>query len=55
VTWRDLQYDHEATRRLIDLFRALAPVKFIIFNDPRVPFAGRADKHDDHFHVTLLG
>jgi hypothetical protein len=55
VTWRDVQYDHEATRRLIDLFRALTPVKFIIFNDPRIPFCARADKHDDHFHVTLLG
>jgi hypothetical protein len=55
VTWRDAQYDQEATRRLIDLFRALTPVKLIIFNDPRLPFCARADKHDDHFHVTLLG
>jgi hypothetical protein len=55
VTWRDPHYDPEATRRLIDLFRALTPVKFIIFNDPRIPFCARADKHDDHFHVTLLG
>ncbi|WP_162251781.1 penicillin-insensitive murein endopeptidase [Massilia sp. Root335] len=55
VTWHDPQYDQEATRRLIDLFRALSPVKFIIFNDPRIPFVGRAARHDNHFHVTLLG
>ncbi|TFW35555.1 penicillin-insensitive murein endopeptidase [Massilia horti] len=55
VTWNDPQYDHEATRKLIHLFRTLAPVKFVVFNDPRVPFVARADKHDDHFHVTLRG
>jgi penicillin-insensitive murein endopeptidase len=55
VTWRDLQYDQAATGKLIDLFRALAPVITVIFNDPEIPFAFRAVKHDDHFHLTLRG
>lgn len=54
VTWHHPEYDHDATQRLIDLFRTLTPVKFIIFNDPRI-LAFREVKHDDHFHVTLRG
>lgn len=55
VTWFDPQYDQDATRKLIDLFRTFAPVLSIIFNDPGIPFLFRADKHNDHFHINLRG
>lgn len=55
IVWTDPQYDKEATAKLVDLFRTFAPVKFILFNDTRIPFVKPADRHDDHFHVALIG
>jgi penicillin-insensitive murein endopeptidase len=55
VVWTDRQYDKEATAKLLDLFRTFAPVKFILFNDTSIPFVKWADRHDDHFHVALIG
>lgn len=55
VTWRDKDYDHDATRKLIHLFRVFAPVVNIIYNDPEIPYLLKAVKHDDHFHVKLRG
>lgn len=55
ATWKDRQYDQAATAVLIELFRALAPVTRIIFNDPDIPFARRLAYHDDHFHLEMRG
>jgi len=55
VTWMDSQYDQAATARLIELFRTFAPVKTIRFNDTRIPFVTWTARHDDHFHVDLIG
>lgn len=55
VEWRQAQYDQAATAKLIELFRTFAPVKFVLFNDARIPFVKPADHHDDHFHVALIG
>lgn len=55
VTWMDRQYDKEATAKLIELFRTFSPVKKVLFNDTSIPFVHRADHHDDHFHVALIG
>ena len=55
VTWRDRQYDKEATAKLIELFRTFSPVKKVLFNDTSIPFVKWADFHDDHFHVALIG
>lgn len=55
VTWKDPQYDQEATHALMNLFHMFAPVLSIIFNDPGLPFLLRAPKHDDHFHLNLRG
>lgn len=55
VTWRDSQYDQDGTRKLIDLFRAFAPVVNVIFNDPDIAFLLKAARHDNHFHLTLRG
>lgn len=56
VTWKDYgEYDKEATAKLIGLFRTFAPVKFILFNDISIPFVKTARRHDDHFHVALIG
>lgn len=55
VKWMEPQYDHEATARLIELFRTFAPVKKILFNDTKIPFVAWAEDHDDHFHLELIG
>jgi penicillin-insensitive murein DD-endopeptidase len=55
VTWRDLAYDQESTRQLIELFRTFAPVLAVVFNDPAIPFCKKAEKHDNHFHLNLRG
>jgi hypothetical protein len=55
VVWTDRQYDKGATARLIELFRTFAPVRFVLFNDTGIPFVKMAKRHDDHFHVALLG
>ena len=55
VTWTDREYDREATAKLIELFRIFTPVKFILFNDTGIAFVKAARRHDDHFHVALIG
>lgn len=55
VTWHDVEYDHDATEALIDLFRIYAPVVLIYFNDPDMPFVTKKVKHDNHFHVQMRG
>ena len=53
VTWRDAQYDREATAKLIELFRMYAPTILVYFNGPDIPFVTKMIHHDDHFHVAL--
>jgi len=56
LVWTDKQhYDREATAKVIELFRLFSPVKFVLFNDTSIPFVKWAPKHDDHFHVALIG
>lgn len=55
VTRLDRQYDRGATWKLIELFRTYGNVKFILFNDPEIPFVKPWQDHDDHFHVALRG
>lgn len=55
VTWRDSEYDRNATAKLIELFRIFASVSFVLFNDSAIPFVKPAIHHDDHFHVKLRG
>ena len=55
VTWSQIEYDKEATAKLIDLFRTYAPVARIYFNGPDIPFVTKMIKHDNHFHVKLRG
>lgn len=56
VIWnRHPEYDKEGTAKLIELFRTFAPVTQIFFNDTSIPFVKWLDRHDDHFHVELMG
>jgi hypothetical protein len=55
IRWWDAEYDLEATRKLIDMFRTFASVIKVFFNGPDIPFVGRLTAHDDHFHVELRG
>lgn len=56
VRWTDRKnYDRDATAQVIELFRILAPVKVVYFNDPSIPFVKWVANHDDHFHVALIG
>jgi penicillin-insensitive murein endopeptidase len=55
VVWTDPRYDRGATVKLIELFRTFAPVKLILFNDTSIPFVRPAKRHDNHFHVALIG
>lgn len=55
VEWSQPQYDKAATAKLIELFRTFSPVKFILFNDASIAFVKPAGRHDDHFHVALIG
>jgi hypothetical protein len=55
VTYTDAAYDHAGTAKLIELFRTLTPVAFILFNDPDIPFVRHFPRHHDHFHVKMRG
>ena len=55
VEWSQPQYDKAVTVKLIELFRTFSPAKFILFNDTGMAFVKPADRHDDHFHVALIG
>lgn len=56
ITWRDAEYDREATRQLAEDLRAAAPghVVLIFFNDPELIAAGLTTEypnHDNHLHI----
>lgn len=55
VFWWDAAYDKAGTIKLIELFRACAPVVEVLFNWPDVPFVKTCLGHDHHFHVKLRG
>jgi hypothetical protein len=55
VFWWDTEYDKGGTEKLVDLFRTFAPVEYILFNGPDIPFLRKAKNHDHHFHVKLRG
>lgn len=55
VRWTDQQYDRGTTAKLIELFRTLAPVVVVYFNDPEIPFVRPRILHDNDFHVGLRG
>jgi penicillin-insensitive murein DD-endopeptidase len=55
VFWWDAEYDKQGTARLIEMFRTFAPVAFVLFNGPDIPFVRKATNHDHHFHVKLRG
>lgn len=58
VTYKDAtNYDQVKTKLLIELFLSHRNVKNILFNDPLINAMERVspwDRHDDHFHVTML-
>lgn len=53
VTWRQADYDREATAQLIALFRTFAPVVLIYFNDTKIPGVTSLGNHDNHLHIKL--
>lgn len=55
VAWTDPSYDRDGTAKLIELFRTFAPVTRVLFNDTSIPFVAWKKRHDDHFHVELMG
>lgn len=55
VFWWDAEYDKNSTAKLIEMFRTFAPVAFVLFNGPDIPFVRKAKNHDNHFHVKLRG
>jgi len=52
VTWKQTEYDGEATAKLIAIFFTHPFVKQVLFNDARIPGVRHWDRHDDHFHVA---
>lgn len=55
VRWSHPEYNLEATVKLLELFRAYAPVTMVLFNDKRVPFTKIRPGHDNHMHIELQG
>jgi hypothetical protein len=54
VTYLSPDYDLDATRLLIGLFRSNAPGKLtVFFNDNRIAGVFPLNKHDNHFHVQF--
>lgn len=54
VSYTSPDYDLEATRILIELFRAAAASALLIFfNDNRIPGVRPLAGHDNHFHVQF--
>ena len=54
VSYLSLDYDVEATRVLIQLFRAAtASPLLIFFNDNRISGVWPLADHDNHFHVQF--
>jgi hypothetical protein len=55
VRWFEAEYDLEATKKLLELFRTFTPVIKVLFNDARVPFVKPFPDHDHHMHIELRG
>ena len=61
ITHKSDQYDRDATRAMIQAFRACdghngASLKVVYFNDPELIKEGictSEDEHDNHFHVSI--
>jgi hypothetical protein len=54
VNYTNPDYDLEATRSLITLFRTAAAAPLVIFfNDNRIPGVRPLAGHDNHFHVQF--
>lgn len=56
ITWRDAEYDRDATRELVKKIRDAAPghVALVLFNDPKLIEEGLTTEevnHDNHLHV----
>lgn len=53
VTYRDTNYDAEATAKLIKFFFDSSFVRNINFNDLSIPRVKHLANHDNHFHVDV--
>lgn len=53
VRYQDIQYDREATRKLIELIWQTGLVKRVAFNDIAIPGVQMMTGHDDHLHVEV--
>jgi hypothetical protein len=53
VTWKDKEYDREATQTLIDMFKKTGRVEKIIFNDPQIKDVTPSLGHDNHLHIKV--
>lgn len=53
VRCTDSAYDHQGTKRLIDLMWKTGMVTQVFFNDPNITNAKRLAYHDNHIHVDL--
>ncbi len=53
TTWKDPNYDRNATQALIDILRATGGVRNIFFNDPNIAGVTPLGGHDDHIHVEV--
>lgn len=53
--YQESAYDRAGTEKLINLFRACAPVPLLIFfNDVKIPGVRPLAKHNNHFHVQFI-
>jgi penicillin-insensitive murein endopeptidase len=53
VTRMDKTYDHDGTKKLIELFFESNIIQEIFFNDMSIPRVKSLTGHDNHFHVTV--
>lgn len=54
VRYTDLQYDRDATRKLVLQMWQTGLVKRVAFNDLSIPRVQRMVGHDDHLHVEII-
>jgi penicillin-insensitive murein endopeptidase len=53
VRWSSPEYDHAATKRMVDPIWQTGMVKRVGFNDPNIASATYMSGHDDHLHVEV--
>jgi hypothetical protein len=53
VTWKDRNYDRDATQQLVNTLLETGQVNKIFFNDPNLKGVTRLDGHDNHMHVEI--